>query len=72
MFGCERCGARYNSARAAAIRDCPRCLLRDDTTSPLSWMPDRKATAPSEQQAPTVTRVSLETERSGTSGATAI
>lgn len=41
MFGCERCGARFNSARAAAIRDCPRCLLRDDVTSPLSWTPDR-------------------------------
>lgn len=41
MFGCERCGARYNSARAAVIRDCPRCLLRDDIASPLSWMPDR-------------------------------
>ena len=41
MFGCERCGARYNSARAAAIRECPRCLLRDDVASPLSWMPDR-------------------------------
>lgn len=42
MFGCERCGARYNSARAAAIRECPRCLLRDDVASPLSWMPDRR------------------------------
>ena len=42
MFGCERCGARYNSARAAAIRDCPRCLLRDDVASPLSWMPGRR------------------------------
>jgi len=42
MFGCERCGARYNSARAAAIRDCPRCLLRDDVASQLSWMPDRR------------------------------
>jgi predicted nucleic acid-binding Zn-ribbon protein len=41
MFGCERCGARYNSARAAAIRDCPRCLLRDDVASPMSWIPDR-------------------------------
>jgi predicted nucleic acid-binding Zn-ribbon protein len=72
MFGCERCGARYNSARAAAIRDCPRCLLRDDVASPLSWTPDRKAAAPIERQVPAVTRVGLETERSGTSGATAI
>lgn len=71
MFGCERCGARYNSARAAAIRDCPRCLLRDDVASPLSWMPDRKKPDPPERTAPPVTRVDLETESRGTSGATA-
>lgn len=71
MFGCERCGARYNSARAAAIRDCPRCLLRDDVASPLSWMPERKKAAPPERTAPAMTRVDLETERRGTSGARA-
>lgn len=63
MFGCERCGARYNSARAAAIRDCPRCLLRDDVASSLSWMPDR--TAPVERPAQKVTRVDLDPERPG-------
>jgi predicted nucleic acid-binding Zn-ribbon protein len=45
MFGCERCGARYHSKRAAAIRDCPRCLLRDDVASPLVWMPERSRPA---------------------------
>jgi predicted nucleic acid-binding Zn-ribbon protein len=61
MFGCERCGARFNSARAAAIRDCPRCLLRDDVASPLSWTPDR--TGPAGRPAPKVKRVDVGTKR---------
>lgn len=63
MFGCERCGARYNSARAAAIRDCPRCLLRDDVASPLSWKPDRNT--PVARPTQKVTRVDLDPERRG-------
>jgi hypothetical protein len=35
MYYCERCQSRFHSERAASIRDCPRCLLRDDVASPL-------------------------------------
>ncbi len=38
MFACERCGSKYHSSRAAALRDCPRCLLRDDVASPLTFV----------------------------------
>jgi len=40
MFVCERCGSKFNSLRAATIRDCPRCLLRDDVASPLKAVPN--------------------------------
>jgi hypothetical protein len=52
MFGCERCGSKFSSARAATIRNCPRCLLRDDVASPLtlnfgkSWSPGSSAGDP--------------------------
>jgi hypothetical protein len=39
MYVCERCGAKYSSARAAQIEVCPRCLLRSDVASPLKFMP---------------------------------
>jgi predicted nucleic acid-binding Zn-ribbon protein len=39
MYACERCGARFHSARAASLEFCPRCLLRDDAASPLHWAP---------------------------------
>ena len=39
MFSCERCGSRFHSTRAAAIEHCPRCLLRDDVSSPLLFAP---------------------------------
>ncbi|HEY2716214.1 MAG TPA: zinc finger domain-containing protein [Solirubrobacterales bacterium] len=39
MYACDRCGARFHSARAASLEFCPRCLLRDDAASPLHWAP---------------------------------
>jgi predicted nucleic acid-binding Zn-ribbon protein len=41
MFACKRCGSKFSSARAATIRDCPRCLLRDDVASPLTFSSDQ-------------------------------
>lgn len=35
MVCCERCGSSYSSVRSATLRDCPRCLLRDDVAAPL-------------------------------------
>lgn len=37
MFQCERCGSSYNAMHAATIESCPRCLLRDGTTSQLTF-----------------------------------
>jgi hypothetical protein len=37
MFQCERCGSRYSAMRAATIENCPRCLARDKTASPLTF-----------------------------------
>jgi hypothetical protein len=31
----ERCGSSFSPIRAATIRDCLRCLLRDDLAVPL-------------------------------------
>jgi hypothetical protein len=39
MVYCERCGASFSSMRAATLRDCPRCLLRDDIAAPLVARP---------------------------------
>ncbi len=36
MFKCERCGSGYSSMHAVGIENCPRCLLRDRTASPLT------------------------------------
>ena len=41
MYACDRCGARFHSARAASLELCPRCLLRDDAASHLHWAPPR-------------------------------
>lgn len=45
MFRCERCGSRYSSMHAATIENCPRCLIRDRVSAPLSFkafrLPDR-------------------------------
>jgi hypothetical protein len=48
MYYCPRCQSRFHSERAASIRDCPRCLLRDDVASPLvpGSPPRRDAPAP--------------------------
>jgi hypothetical protein len=47
---CERCGSRFNSARFAHIELCPRCLLRDDVSSHLVYVPgDRMPDAPKEK-----------------------
>jgi hypothetical protein len=43
MYACDRCGARFHSARAASLELCPRCLLRDDAASPLHYAPARSA-----------------------------
>jgi hypothetical protein len=49
MYHCERCQSRFNSQRAAFIRDCPRCLLRDDVASPLvPGSPPRRDEAPAD------------------------
>jgi hypothetical protein len=40
MYVCDRCGARFHSARAASLEFCPRCLLRDDAASHLHWAPE--------------------------------
>lgn len=37
MFQCEKCGSRYSAMRAATIENCPRCLARDKTVSPLTF-----------------------------------
>lgn len=51
MFRCERCGSRYSSMHAAAIENCPRCLIRDRVSAPLAFkafqLPDRRAQATS-------------------------
>jgi hypothetical protein len=43
LYACDRCGARFHSARAASLELCPRCLLRDDAASPLHYAPPRNA-----------------------------
>jgi hypothetical protein len=35
VFTCERCGSGYSSMHAVGIENCPRCLLKDRTASPL-------------------------------------
>jgi hypothetical protein len=37
MFHCEKCGSRYSAMHAATIENCPRCLARDQTRSPLTF-----------------------------------
>lgn len=37
MFRCDRCGSRYSSMHAATIENCPRCLIRDRISAPLSF-----------------------------------
>jgi DNA-directed RNA polymerase subunit RPC12/RpoP len=37
MFHCERCGSRYSAMHAAAIENCPRCLVRDRTAAQLAF-----------------------------------
>jgi predicted nucleic acid-binding Zn-ribbon protein len=46
MFRCERCGSRYSAMHAATMENCPRCMVRDRTASPLTFkafqqLPDR-------------------------------
>ena len=46
MFRCERCGSRYSAMHAATMENCPRCMVRDRTTAPLTFkafqqLPDR-------------------------------
>jgi len=42
LYACDRCGSRFHSTRAAFIEFCPRCLLRDDASSPLKYRPDER------------------------------
>jgi DNA-directed RNA polymerase subunit RPC12/RpoP len=48
MFKCERCGSRYSAMHAAAMENCPRCMIRDRTSAPLTFkafaLPDRGTT----------------------------
>lgn len=37
MFRCERCGSRYSAMHAATMENCPRCMVRDRTASPLTF-----------------------------------
>lgn len=37
MFKCDRCGSGYSAMHAAAIENCPRCMMRDRTASPLTF-----------------------------------
>ena len=37
MFICEKCGSRYSAMHAAAMENCPRCMIRDRTASPLAF-----------------------------------
>lgn len=39
MFSCEKCGSSYSATHAVAIENCPRCLARDQVTSPLVFKP---------------------------------
>jgi hypothetical protein len=48
MFSCKRCGSKFHSSRAAAIEHCPRCLLKDDISSPLLFSPFFDRSKPSE------------------------
>jgi hypothetical protein len=52
MYYCPRCQSRFHSQRAASIRDCPRCLLRDDVASPLVSGSPPKRDAPEPAPAP--------------------
>jgi hypothetical protein len=48
IYLCERCGSRFNSARFAHIEMCPRCLLRDDVSSHLVFVPGTTERRPSD------------------------
>jgi DNA-directed RNA polymerase subunit RPC12/RpoP len=37
MFRCDRCGSRYSAIHAAALENCPRCLVREKVSSPLTF-----------------------------------
>jgi predicted nucleic acid-binding Zn-ribbon protein len=37
MFICERCGSRYSAMHAAAMENCPRCMVRNHTAAPLTF-----------------------------------
>jgi DNA-directed RNA polymerase subunit RPC12/RpoP len=43
MFKCERCGSRYSAMHAAAMENCPRCLIRDRVSTPLAFKAFRLA-----------------------------
>jgi len=48
MFNCERCGSKFHSTHAVAFEHCPRCLLKDNVSSPLLFAPfDRSETGAS-------------------------
>jgi hypothetical protein len=49
IYLCERCGSRFNSARFAHIEMCPRCLLRDDVSSHLVFVPGDTARRPADE-----------------------
>ena len=58
MFRCERCGSRYSAMHAAAIENCPRCLVRDRVSTPLTFkafqrLPERRQAEPSQPSSAT-------------------
>jgi hypothetical protein len=66
MFNCERCGSSYSSMHAVGIENCPRCLLRDRTASPLTLkvftLPESDAAGAGEAEAENELRAEPEEE----------
>jgi hypothetical protein len=49
MFECERCGSSY-SATHLGVEHCPRCQLRDQVQSPLTFKAFQRTEARSQPQ----------------------
>jgi hypothetical protein len=64
MFQCEKCGSSYSAMHAVAIENCPRCLARDQITSPLVFKPFQfpEATKPKLRSVP----LTVASEQEGT------
>jgi predicted nucleic acid-binding Zn-ribbon protein len=51
MFRCVRCGSRYSAKHAAAMENCPRCIVRDRTPSALTFEAFQQLTNRSDTEA---------------------